>query len=124
MTAPIHLEAYILVIPPTTISPTYGKDGNEKKTWFIRLPTDIMAYDWGPGGEEGETIGRSVKSELVAFLRRFLALISLKAGRTLREVCSTRSAGWKVPDSELQLFEDWGEKEEAVPLSSAGTIAS
>lgn len=59
-----RLAAYILVLPPgRPMSLAYGKDGQEKKTWFIRLPRGIDDYSWDHEGEEGEKYGRSVKSE-------------------------------------------------------------
>jgi len=64
------LKAFILILPPSTIAPSYGKDGNEKKTWFIRLPRGVDSNSWGADGEEGTESGRSVKSGRLCSARR------------------------------------------------------
>ncbi|CAD6581527.1 MAG: hypothetical protein TREMPRED_003017 [Tremellales sp. Tagirdzhanova-0007] len=89
-------HAFVLLLPRgKPISPSYGRDGREKKTWFIRLPRGIEGYSWGPDGEEGEAYGRSVKT-----------------GRTLKEVCAQSSTPSRLWDNEVKDFAGWGDKAE------------
>jgi hypothetical protein len=50
--------------------------------------------------------GEASKVGLIS--RHMVASADLLAGRTLKEVCRDRPAGWKVWQAELSMFKGWG----------------
>lgn len=121
-----HMSAYILILPSSSsLSRSYAPDGREKKQWFIRLPRGVEEHSWGPGGEEGEQYGRSVKSESCqsVFVVGAKDNTQMTAGRTFKEVCSARPARMVLWQTELSMFAGWGDTADK-SASTAGKAES
>ncbi|WVR05563.1 DNA ligase D, 3'-phosphoesterase domain-containing protein [Kwoniella sp. DSM 27419] len=81
---------FILILSASSKTAALSSNGKVKKTWFLRLPKGVDEYPWDRGGEEEGHWG-----------------VSVKTGRTLKQVCAgytARPERWKC---EEERFKSW-----------------